>query len=316
MAIVMVLGVIAVVLLMVVHAMAICEVIGRESYTTASRTHLRYQAESAADHAYWMHLVDRRMFPNRNLGAEDAARDSYDLEPWMADRREHRVFDTNCFVYINTVEKTVRLDKLNTFKANVSSDDTEQLELINRFLDVLNDYTDSDSMARFYGKEDGDYAEEGYGALPRNAAIQFAEEVFWLDGWRDVLKTEITLVPPKGKTLDTSAKTSFFSASPYEIQTSLDLSDEDLEAVLEARDKWMSDGTLLSDSLDAGLYANIRMKFNFREVNVAEYTVSSATENGELRVVYDVVREANFARSTIFADKEKQALSIWKRMAY
>ena len=316
MAIVMVLGVIAVVLLMVVHAMTVCEVIGRESYTTASRTQLRYQAESAADHAFWMHLTDRRLFPNRNLGAEDVARDSYDLEPWMADRREHQLFDRNCHVYINTIEKTVRLDKLNSFKANVSADDTEQLERINMFLDVLNDYTDADSMARLYGKEEGDYAEDGYGAMPRNAAIQFAEEIFWIDGWQDVLKSEVTMVPPKGKSLDTSSKTSFFSASPYEIQSSLDLSDADLENVLEARDRWMSDGTLLADSLDAALYANIRMKFSFREVNVAEYTVSSATDNGVLRVVYDVVREVNFSRSTIFADKERQALSIWKRMAY
>ena len=120
MAIVMVLGVIAVVLLMVVHAMTICEVIGRESYATASRTELRYQAESAADQAYWLHLTDRRMFPNRNLGSEDAARDSYDLEPWMADRREHKLFDKNCFAYINTVEKTVRLDKLNSFKYGIN----------------------------------------------------------------------------------------------------------------------------------------------------------------------------------------------------
>jgi hypothetical protein len=256
------------------------------------------------------------MFPNRNLGAEDVARDSYDLEPWMADRREHRLFDKNCFAYINTIEKTVRLDKLNSFKANVDMDDTEQVERINMFLDVLNDYTDSDSLARLYGKEDGDYSEDGYSALPRNSSMQFAEEIFWIDGWQDVLKTEITMVPPKGKSLDTNSKTSFFSASPYEIQSSLDLSDADLEAVLDARDSWIADGTLLSDSLSADLYANIMMKFNFREANVAEYTISSATDNGEIRVVYDVVREVNFTRSTIYADKERQALSIWKRMAY
>ena len=243
MAIVMVLGVIAVVLLMVVHAMTVCEVIGRESYTTASRTELRYRAESAADHAYWLHLTDRRMFPNRNLGREDVARDSYDLEPWMADRREHKVFDRNCYVYINTIEKTVRIDKLNSFKANVDADDTEQLEIINMFLDVLNDYTDSDSLLRLNGKENNDYASEGYGALPRNSSMQFAEELYWIDGWRDVLKTEITMIPPKGKSLDSNSKTSFFSASPYEIQSSLDLSDTELQSVLDARDSWIADGT-------------------------------------------------------------------------
>lgn len=316
MAIVMVLGVVAVVLLMVVHAMTICEVIGRDSYTTASRTELKYQAESAADHAFWLHLTDRRMFPTRNLGTDDVARDSYDLEPWMADRREHRVFDRNCYVYISTVEKTVRLDSLESFKANVTADDTEQLELIDDFLDVLEDYTDADSLARLYGKESGDYENEGYAALPRNAGMQFAEEVFWIDGWQDVVKSEVTIVPPKGKSLDTNSKTSFFSASPYEIQSALDLSDDELQNVLDARDNWIADGTSLEESLSSDLYANILMKFNFRESNVAEYIVSAATDNGEMRVIYDNVREVNFSRSTIYADSEHQALSIWKRIAY
>jgi len=312
----MVLGVVAVVLLMVVHAMAICELMGRDSYSTASRTELKYQAESAADHAYWLHLTDRRMFPNRNLGTDDAARESYDLEPWMADRREHRVFDRNCHVYIGSVEKTIRLDKLDSFKANVSVDDTEQLETIDTFLDVLSDYTDSDSLPRLYGMEQDDYSAQGYAALPRNGSMQFAEEFFWLDGWQDVLKTEITMVPPQGKSLDTSSKTSFFTASSYEIQTALDLDDADLQAVLDARDEWIAEGTPLEDLLSADTYANIMMKFNFRESDIAEYIVSSATDDGEIRVVYDVVREVNFSKSTIYADSERQALSIWKRMAY
>ena len=94
------------------------------------------------------------------------------------------------------------------------------------------------------------------------------------------------------------------------------MSDDELQNVLDARDKWIADGTSLEDSLSSDLYANILMKFNFKESNVAEYIVSSATDNGEMRVIYDNVREINFSRSTIYADSEHQTLSIWKRIAY
>lgn len=316
MAIVMVLGVVAVVMLMVVHIMTICELASRDSYATASRTELRYRAESAADQAFWLHATDRRMFPSRKLGEDDVARDEYDLEPWMADRRGHRMFDSNCYAYIGTVEKTLRVSDVESFKEDVSVDDTEQLEIVDAFLDALDDYADGDSLVRLYGKEEDGYAEDGYFSMPRNGELQFVEEIFWIDGWEDIVKSEITIIPPKGKSLSEGSKTSFFSASESEIQNALDLSDEELQAVLDARDLWISDGTPLEDSLSADIYANVMMKFSFDESNLAEYTVSSATDNGEMRVVYTAIREVNFSKNSIYADSEKQSLSIWKRVSY
>lgn len=318
MAIVMVLGVLAVSLIMVVHIMTVCEIISKESLVAVSRSQLRYRAESATDHAFWMHLTDRRLFSNRKLGESDESRVSNtDFEPWMADRRAHNLFESNCQAYINTVEKTIRVDKPDTFKANISADDTDLLEHVNDFLDVLGDYTDTDSLVKLNGKEADDYAEEGYPSMPRNGAMQFKEELYWIDGWQDVVMGEVTIVPPKGKSISASStKPSFFSASPSEIRTLLDLSDSDLETVLEARDSWTQDSTPLADSLPADLYANIMSNFTFMESNIAQFTVSSATENGEIRVLMNTVREVDMSKSTIYADRQSQSFSIWSKIMY
>ena len=313
----MVLGVLAVTLLLVVHLMTVCEVISRDAYASTKRMELRYQAESGADHAFWMHLVDRKLFPSRKLGVDSESRlgDS-DFEPWMADRRGHELFDANCQAYIDTIERTIRPDKPDSFKKNVDVDDTEKLEIIEDFQDVLGDYTDTDSLTKLAGKEEDDYAQEGLRSMPRNGALQFAEEIFWLDGWTDVVSGEVTMIPPKGKTIAETSKPSFFSASPTEIQITLDLSDSELDAVIQAREAWINSGTLISDSLDSALYINIQGAFNFQESDYACFVVSSATQEGEIRILYKAVREVNLSKNSIYADSARESFSIWRRTVW
>ena len=310
----MVMGVMAVTLLLVVHVMTICEVISRDAYASSKRLELRYQAESGADHAFWMHLVDRKLYPSRKLGVDaDSRLGDSDFEPWMADRRAHELFDANCQAYIDTIERTIWANKPETFKKNVDVDDTDMLEIIDDFLDVLGDYTDSDSLTKLAGKEEDDYAAEGLASMPRNGAMQFAEELFWLDGWTDVITGEVTMIPPKGKSIAESTKPSFFSASISDLQKTLDLSDSDLEEVIRARDEWTRSGTLLSDSLSGDLFANIMGAFNFQESDYACFVVSAATLEGELRVLFKQVREVNLSKTSIYADSTQEAFSVWRR---
>ena len=317
MALVMVMGVLAVSLLMVVHIMTVCEVIFKEAYVTCRRSELRYLAESAADHGLWMHITDRRLYPNRTMGEDDDNRvNETDFEPWMADRREHRLYDSNIYAYIGSVEKTIRLDKTETLKQNVDIEDTDTLELISNFTDVLADYTDADTTVRLNGKEEGDYESEGLYAMPRDGAMQFREEVFWLDGWQEVISGEITIIPPNKKSLsdNSSGKISFFSSSLSEIQVILDCSDEELAEIEEARRKWMEESVPLENSLSSDLFYNIKSKFNFTESNIAQIFASAASDDGEIRVLYSTIREVDLSRRSIFADNEAQALSIWNRM--
>lgn len=317
MALVMVLGVLAVTLLMVVHMMTVCEVISKETYVTCRRSQLRYVAEAAADHALWMHITDRRLYSDRELGKSDESRvNETDFEPWMADRREHQLFGSNTYAYIGSVEKSIRLDKTDTFKKNVDMEDTDTLELIDNFNDVLADYTDADTTVRLNGKEEGDYEGDGLYAMPRDGAMQFKEEVYWLDGWEDVITGEITIIPPNKKTIPETenGKVSFFTASPSEIQSDLDCTDKDLEEILEARRRWTEEKVPLDESLSSDLYYNIKSSYNFMESNLAQIFASAASDDGEVRVLYSVIREVDLSKSTIFAERESQSLSIWNRM--
>ncbi|MBO4511482.1 MAG: hypothetical protein J5746_01835 [Victivallales bacterium] len=322
MALIMVLGVLAVTLLMVVHMMTVCEVISKEAYVTCRRSQLRYVAEAAADHALWMHITDRRLYSDRELGKSDETRvNETDFEPWMADRREHQLYGSNTYAYIAGVEKSIRLDKTDTFKKNVDMDDTDTLEMIDNFCDVLADYTDADTNVRLNGKEEGDYEGDGLYAMPRDGSMQFKEEVYWLDGWDKVITGEVTIIPPNKKTLKETenGKVSFFAVSAAEIQADMGstdekLTDEELQEILEARRRWTEESVPLDESLSSDMFYNLKSKYSFTEGNVAQIFASAASDDGEVRVIYSVIREVDLNNSTIFAERESQSLSIWNRM--
>lgn len=315
MALVLVLGVLAATLLMVAHLMLVSEIIAKEALVAVRRSELRYQAESAADHGFWMHLTDRRLFSNRKLGDSIDARLSVtDFEPWMMDRRPHPVFEDSCEVYLLTVDRGFRVDRPEALKDTVDPEDTERVEVINRFLDVLGDYVDKDDFRKLYGLERDDYEAAGLPMLPRNNAMQFREEIYWLENWTEVITDGVTIIPPRGKSfLATATKPSFFSSSDGYIQSLLSLHDSELDEIRAAREQWAEHGTPLNESLSPDLFLQIQSNFSFVEPNVALITVSAQGLSGELRLVHHVVREVDLARSSIYSDRAGEAFAIWER---
>ncbi|MBQ6474384.1 MAG: hypothetical protein IJJ33_20555, partial [Victivallales bacterium] len=146
---------------------------------------------------------------------------------------------------------------------------------------------------------------------------QFREELYWLPGWKDAVKGEVTIIPPRGKSFSNkNTKPSFFSTSEAELQRILDLSDTELESVQEARRLWVEEGRELSESLDADLLVKVNNNFNFTESNVAQYTVSVPSPDGSFRVLRSVVRECDLSKATIYADRNSQTLSIWSATSW
>lgn len=315
MALVLVLGVLAATLLMVTHLMVVSEVIAKEAKVAVLRSELRYQAESAADVGFWMHLTDRRLFSNRKLGdSADARLSVTDFEPWMLDRRPHSLFADSCQVYLLTVDRGFRVDRPEQLKDMVDPEDTERLDLINRFLDVLGDYSDKDDFRKLYGLERDDYESLGVPTLPRNNAMQFREEVYWLENWAEMIADGITIIPPRGKSFAaTTSKPSFFSSSDSYIQSLLALSDIELGDIQQAREQWAEHGVPLNESLSPDLFLQIQSNFDFVEPNVALITVSAADASGEVRMVHHAVREVDLGRSSIYSDRAGEAFSIWER---
>lgn len=339
MAMLMVLGVVAATTLLAAHMMAVSETVSKLTAVNVVTSQLRYDCESAVDEAFWMHLTDRKLFTNRNLDVSLDDRANYtDMEPWMLDGRGHVITDT-CTVYLNDAVKSFSVENISSVKDNYDDDDMEGLEEANTFIDIYQDYTDSNDLVNIYGKEVEEYQEEGFYTLPRNGAMQYKAELFWLDNWRNVIAGDITIIPPKGLSFSsqnsrgpgtqrpsssnsrtssrTSSKPNFFTASEADIENTLrqkaaDISDSDIEEIINARREWQASGTPLDEILDGTLLITVKNLFNFTESNYAEITAVATAYGGTLSVRRTVTREVDIKSNTIFANRNKDAFSIWE----
>ncbi len=315
MALVMVMGVLAVTMLLVVHIMSVCEVISRESYVDVQKYNLRAVAESAAEQTFWMHVVDRKLFNDRTLGQSLEGRIGDELDDvWMADRRMHTPFaDQACNTYIAGVEKALRVDQADSFKQNIPIDDTERMETVTNFLDVLEDYTDGDDLPKLNGKDGDDYEQEGLLAMPRNGEMQFREEFYWLDGWEEIAYGELTIVPPEGKSFSsTDTLPSFFSASELEIREIFHEESEDfIQELLEAQNAWTNEQTPIEEFLSVDTLTAVKQKFNITESNVAEYIAVASSPDRSIRTTTRFIRQCDISSKSSFADNQSQAFSLW-----
>lgn len=318
-ALIMVLGVLAVCMLLISHLMMVSEVISREALVVSRKSRLRYQAESAADSTFWMHLTDRRLFSNRRLGQreDDTMRTANNFPPWMLDRRPH-LFDNGLAVtYLSSGEEGFKVSEPNSLRDHISPDEVDLLDEVNVFLDILGDYTDTDDLHKLFGMEADHYAAEGFPTLPRNAVMEFKAELYWLPNWRNVIPGEIAIVPPPGLSFPTTArnaKPSFFSASEDNIQRILDLTESELEEVRFARQQWEEEGTAPDEVLSEELWSKVRNAFDFTENNLAVVTALAFEPDRSLQGSYRITREANMSKATCYSDKKLQTLAIWERI--
>ena len=321
MALVMVMGVLATVMLLVSHLMTVSELVSRESYVVSSKGLLRYRAESAAETAYWLHLTDRRLFTDRTLGqtADDDDRVSWDFPPWMLDGRPHFMDEERTCVTLtsgeNGLTKKNLTSQLKTGRSAV--DDADYLVAVDEFAAALTDYEDSDDLRSINGYEEEDYAADGFPTLPRNGTMEFKAELYWLPGWQEVITREIATLPPSGisYTYKDSGRTSIYSATKAEIADKLDLEEEDADVldVMEALQRWKEDGIPLDETLDATLLITLKSNFSFSEAGVALLESQAYDGQRELMAGYRIVREAKISSRTFFADKQKECLCIWER---
>ena len=320
MALVMVMGVLAPALVLVAHLMTVSELITKEAYSVSSKGLMRYQAESAAEVSFWLHLTDRRLFSDRTLGQteDDDFRAAEDFPPWMLDGRPHFFDEDSCVVYMNSGESGIRADNLTLLKQGLNPvDDADVLVEIDDFIAAYNDYVDSDDLRSLNGYEVDDYAAEGFYTLPRNGPMEFKAELYWLPDWANVITGEIATLPPMriSYKYPAGSKTSIFSATAQEIcfMLGIDEGSADFLAIQEALKRWREDGTPLEESLDATLLISLQSRFSFTEAGVAVVEANAYDRQREIMSGYRVVREAKMSSRTFFADKKKECLSVWER---
>ena len=155
------------------------------SFTMAAHLALQksmYVNEGAAARIQYLIAADRSLYANVQLGETEYA--DYDTDRFFADGVIHVMdyygtpveftitdarsgFDLSAAQYNSTLTNVAGSDQL----------DTELYDTTERLKARIADYVDADDTVTTDGFEEADYDAFGMSPLPRNAAMQFREEV-------------------------------------------------------------------------------------------------------------------------------------------
>jgi hypothetical protein len=299
-AMVMVLGMLAVFTVMTMHVVVLSQVTAREAKVLEVRARFKYVAESAASRAFWMLLADRQQHPgdHRNLLQAPAFRENgEDENVWRADGRVHEVKVGDDVARVQLQDAATGLDlssnkivsELRAYLKNddpdAVADDPQLQEDKSRFLDVLADYLDTNDFTSLNGKERDGYEAEGQLSMPRNGTLQFREELLWLEKVAECFFPSgntapdlqmFRIVPPDPEKFPaTSSKPSLLSSNATIIRQRLNLTAAELADVLAARQAYLQENIALSDSLDPALYARLVGSFSVGESGIVSIEVSA-----------------------------------------
>ena len=301
-------------------------VIGNLSYkTTLNSAHSlrnQYVAESQLSHIVWNITNDLKEHSNRRLGymsEEDAEQEeSGEQQRFIADGSTHQVENENKNVFFKIEDAnsgfdfsgTIDLSKTAKIKSQINLPlDAESL-ILDEFFDKLIDYTDLNDLHQLNGAEREQYeAEEGNYDLPRNNAMEYAEEVMWIPGVKEALfaneeyisseNTNFTIKLHKSLKVipysirvksPTSTKPNFFSASDYEIMSMARLEESQLAEVIEARRAWYEDRISIQESIPE-LYGQLASAFSFNESGVYRITIEvSNPDSSSVSVIQAIVK--------------------------
>ena len=243
-------------------------------------------AEGVANRIQFLLAADRGMNPNDKPGEVDYT--AFENDRFMADGVRHTM-DYYGEVVSFTVYDALRgwdmssstyQSVLNTISAQDDAGD-DLIDLVNQISHRLGDYLDSDDDIREYGQEATDYEDQMKKPLPRNGAMQFREELLYIEGFTELFPLDkdgrlscIRLIPPEN-TSSLSGTSSLFAADREAIKLQCDLSEDELDTVMDAMDRWKNDQELLSDTLDEELLTKLKSKFS--TVESGAYTVEIAS---------------------------------------
>ena len=236
------------------------------SFTMAAHLALQksmYVNEGAAARIQYLIAADRSLYANVQLGETEYA--DYDTDRFFADGVIHVMdyygtpveftitdarsgFDLSAAQYNSTLTNVAGSDQL----------DTELYDTTERLKARIADYVDADDTVTTDGFEEADYDAFGMSPLPRNAAMQFREELAWIPGVTEMFPADgsgrlsaLRLIPPDGMTIPNGSP-SIFTADRLLLQTYCQgLEDEEIEQVLAALEVYRRERILLSDQLDA-----------------------------------------------------------------
>lgn len=187
-----------------------------------------------------------------------------------------------------------------------------------QFLTRYQDYVDSDDLIGVDGMETGDYDDLNQAPLPRNGAMQYREELWWLPDGAKFFPPDrdgrLTLVNPLTLNLNSrrQAKPSLYLANYALLTNYAGLSSDDARETLRVLKAFRSNRELLSDSFDPLLWASLTQYFSTADTGYYRVTIENAkpdSAGGSFRL------DAIFSNPGIAAEDGK-TIDFYEWMCY
>lgn len=307
-AIIIVLGVLALLTLMVLHISASSQGLASETTAQAVRSRLKYAAESAAAQAYWRLLCDSEK--GAEVGFDNSSRngDGEIVAPWVADGRLRRlnigeyraeiiVDDANAGIAVGDQRSAA---KLRAFLLSSANGGLEEVSRNEKIVDVFVDYCDSGDggMAQLSGMEQPGYEDLGYPHMPRNDQLQFREELLWIEGLPEFLGSanlsgtgwgvagaarHFRIIPPdqRGFRFARNRHPALLSSTTMVIRAVGQLTNLEMAAVTDAIKEYKKKGVALEESLGPDLMQRVKRNFSLRQSGVVTFRVRVYADRDE-----------------------------------
>ena len=244
------------------------------SAVTASMSRAVYDAESAAHYVAWRLLNDRNKPKDKNAPPN--------TETFAADGR-YRHIELNGRQYIvdvkdinSGVSVSGHGETAFAYLTRLYANDPPRAAQLRVFLDRLADYVDADNLLRPNGMEYADYDSSDMSPLPRNAPLQYREELLWIPGFEEFFEpengvlTHINLITRSGM----SGKSHLYSAPPRLIKDKCALSDDELARVMEILAEIRKTGADFDDAFAREQTLRDKLKREFAFTESGGYTIS------------------------------------------
>ena len=253
-----------------------------------------YLCEGALNRAQWLIAAERASSPNTSLLYFDYADSTYDR--FLTDGVEHVMDYHGIPVKFVISDAAAGLDFSRLYRRNTvqrlaadPSADSEYLDQVEQFSELLSDYVDSDDTIVENGMESDEYLDAGRKPLPRNAELQYREELFWISGFTDLFPPDrygrissVRVIPPasmistsSGRNTggsSTAASNSLFPQNPnlfgagdYYLRYVCRLEEDELAQVQEAVRLYQTERIPLQDSIEGTLFTKLTNNLNWSQ---------------------------------------------------
>ncbi len=290
-ALITVLCLLMVVMLLAASAVALSQYAEMDSNTYSSFTRSTYVAEGAANRVYWLILNDRKKYPQRNISPDENTINT-EGERFIADGTPRVLKDYNGQDITYEIRDAVsgmdmsgsmpQRDLISIMSGmQRGSAEWQKVETISN---KLQDYVDTDDIARNNSLEFKEYQSLELYNLPRNRPFQYREEILLIPGIRELCQpdehgrmTTIRLIAPQGLS-PVSGRPSLYSTPVDQIAERCRLSAIETEQLKEAFKLWTSDKKPLKDSLPAGFLKRLEIYYANSESGYYTLIINTSTE--------------------------------------